>query len=257
MGLFNRFKKDDKKEKKPKKDKKVIPDDLEIDQDQLILKEIATNSKDRFERASAADQITDQYVALDMSKNIKDRAIRLIAINKVKDEDLLRDAAENSQYYDVRSFAWERLGENNKSIAEIVINTKKNPNVDEIFNKITDENTLKWIAKDAQDKRYRNASVEKINDSKVLYELVFEAKDSSIRKVCVDKDSFVSEDMLQKVAIEDKDESVKMAAVRKIKNEDNLVDIALNEDNAKIRSIIFDRKRNLTKHCIKFTKSRC
>ena len=131
MGLFDRFKKNESKKEKPKKEK-VIPSDLEIDEDQLILKEVATNSKDRYERAAAADQITDQYVALDLSKNIKDRAIRLIAINKVKDERLLRDAAENSQFFDVRSFAWERLGENNKSIAEVVINTKKNPHVDEI-----------------------------------------------------------------------------------------------------------------------------
>ena len=118
MGLFDRFKKDNSKKEEPKEEK-VIPDNLEIDEDQLILKEIATNSKDRYERAAAADQITDQYVALDMSKTIKDRAIRLIAVNKVKDEKLLRDAAENSPFFDVRSFAWERLGENNKSIARI------------------------------------------------------------------------------------------------------------------------------------------
>ena len=237
MGLFDRFKKDNTKKEKPKEEK-VIPDDLEIDEDQLILKEIATNSKDRYERAAAADQVTDQYVALDMSKTIKDRAIRLIAINKVKDERLLRDAAENSQFFDVRSFAWERLGENNKSIAEVVINTKKNPNVDEIFDKVADEETLAWIATDAQDKKYRNNAIDKINDADVLYDLVFKAKDSSIRKAAVLKDSFVSEDILQEVVIEDKDESVKMAAVGKIKNEDNLAKIALNEDNAKIRSIM-------------------
>ena len=72
MGFFDRFKsKDTKKEKKP------IPDNIEIDQDQLILKEIAINAKDRTERAVAADQITDQFVALDIAKNVKDRAIRL------------------------------------------------------------------------------------------------------------------------------------------------------------------------------------
>ena len=103
MGLFDRFKKSDNKKEKPKKEEKVIPDDLEIDEDQLVLKEIAINSKDRYERAAAADQITDQYVALDLAKNVKDRAIRLIAINNVKDERLLRDAAENSQFFDVRS----------------------------------------------------------------------------------------------------------------------------------------------------------
>ena len=59
MGLFDRFKKDNAKKEKPKEEK-VIPDDLEIDEDQLILKEIATNSKDRYERAAAADQVTDQ-----------------------------------------------------------------------------------------------------------------------------------------------------------------------------------------------------
>ena len=102
MGLFDRFKKNDKAEKKVK-----IPDKVEIDDDQLALKKIATTDKDRIKRAEAADKITNQFVALDMSKNVKDRAIRLIAINKVQDENLLRDAAENSQFFDVRSFAWE------------------------------------------------------------------------------------------------------------------------------------------------------
>ena len=71
-------------------------------------------SKDRNERAFAADNITNQYVSLDLAKNVTDRAIRLIAINNVKDKDLLWDAALNSKFYDVRSFAYERLGENNK-----------------------------------------------------------------------------------------------------------------------------------------------
>ena len=99
MGLLDRFKKSD--DKKESKKEKAIPDKIEIEEDQLMLKDIATNGKDRYERAAAADQITNQYVALDLSKNIKDRAIRLIAINKVKDEKLLLDAAENSKFYDV------------------------------------------------------------------------------------------------------------------------------------------------------------
>lgn len=231
MGFFDRFKsKDTKKEKKP------IPDNIEIDQDQLILKEIAINAKDRTERAVAADQITDQFVALDIAKNVKDRAIRLIAANKIKDENLLWDAAENSKFFDVRSFAYERLGENNKSIAEIVINTKKNKNVDEIFNKIVDEETLKDIAIEAIDKNYRRLSLEKIEDADILYDLVFKAKDSSIRKSAVNKENFADEDVLKRVVLEDKDEGVKIAAVKKIENEEILAEIATQEENAKIRS---------------------
>lgn len=103
---------------------------------------------------------------------------------------MLRDAAENSQFFDVRSFAWERLGENNKSIAEIVINTKKGAKVDELFEKIVDEETLKSIAIEAQDKQYRNAAIEKIENANVLYDLVFKAKDKSIRKSCIEKKIF-------------------------------------------------------------------
>ena len=113
----------------------------------------------------------------------------------MQDEDLLLDAAENSKFFDVRSFAWERLGENNKSIAEIVINTKKNKHVDEIYDKIVDEETLEWIAIEADDKRYRTSSVEKINDSDILYDLVFKSNDKSIRKACVLKDSFTDEEI--------------------------------------------------------------
>ena len=136
MGLFDRFKKN-KKEKKPKES----PKDIEIPEVELQLKEIAMNSKNRNERAVAANNITNQYVALDLAKNVKDRAIRLIAANKIEDENLLWDAAENSNFYDVRSFAYERLGENNKSIAEVVINEKKSEHVTEIFNKVEDEET--------------------------------------------------------------------------------------------------------------------
>ena len=134
MGLFDRFKNNDNN--KEEKKRKELPKEVEIDKEQLILKEIATNSKNRHERAAAADNITNQYVALDLAKNVTDRAIRLIAANKLKDETLLWDAAENSKFYDVRSFAYERLGENNKSIAEIVINQKKNSHIDEIFDKV-------------------------------------------------------------------------------------------------------------------------
>ena len=109
MGLFDRFKKNDKKERKA-----ISKDDVEIEEDQLLLQKIATTNKDRYERAAAADQITNQYVALDMAKNVKDRAIRLIAANKLTDENLLWDAAENSKFFDVRSFAYERLGEKMK-----------------------------------------------------------------------------------------------------------------------------------------------
>ena len=83
MGLFDRFKKD----KKDKKEKKVkeIPKDIDIPDVELQLKDIAMNSKNRNERAVAANNITNQYVALDLAKNVKDRAIRLIAANKLED----------------------------------------------------------------------------------------------------------------------------------------------------------------------------
>ena len=202
MGLFDRF-------KKKEKERKAIPDEVEIDEDQLILKKIATTSKDRYERAAAVNQITNEYVALDIAKTVKDRAIRLIAANKLKDERLLWDAAENSNFFDVRSFAYERLGENNKSIAEIVLNTKKNPGADEIFQKVQDEETLKWIAIDAIDKRYRKEAAEKIESEEVLKDLVFKSDDSSVKKIAINKDGFTDEDILQKIATDEKDEEVK------------------------------------------------
>ena len=55
MGLFDRFKKNESKKEKPKKE--TVPKDIEIDEEQLALKEIALNSKDRYERANAADQM--------------------------------------------------------------------------------------------------------------------------------------------------------------------------------------------------------
>ena len=59
MGLFDRFKKSNKKEKK------VVLDDVEIEEEELRLKEIAINHKDRIERAQAADKIpNDRWKSL-------------------------------------------------------------------------------------------------------------------------------------------------------------------------------------------------
>ena len=84
MGFFDRFKKDktDKVDKKEEK-KLNVPDDSEIEDSELLLKKIAMDSKNRHERAAAANNITNQYVALDLAKNVTDRAIRLIAANKL------------------------------------------------------------------------------------------------------------------------------------------------------------------------------
>ena len=67
MGFFDRFKKDktdksDNKEKSDKKEKEVreIPKDIEIPQEELLLKDIAMNSKNRNERAVAVNNITNQ-----------------------------------------------------------------------------------------------------------------------------------------------------------------------------------------------------
>ena len=166
MGFFDRFKKNknaNKKVKRVERKRKAIDKQPDIEESQLALREIAVNSKNRHERAQATDSITNQYVALDIAKHVTDRAIRLIAANKIQDEDLLWDAAENAEFYDVRSFAYERLGENNKSIAEIVINQKKNQHVTEIFEKIEDEETLKDIAVSAVDRKFRKLALEKID----------------------------------------------------------------------------------------------
>ena len=73
MGFLNRFKKDKKEEKKPKNIKSID----EIPQDQIDLKKIAMTSKDRNERAFAADNITNQYVSLDLAKNVTDRGAEI------------------------------------------------------------------------------------------------------------------------------------------------------------------------------------
>ena len=244
MGFFDRFKKNknaNKKVKRVERKRKAIDKQPDIEESQLALREIAVNSKNRHKRAQATDSITNQYVALDIAKHVTDRAIRLIAANKIQDEDLLWDAAENAEFYDVRSFAYERLGENNKSIAEIVINQKKNQHVTEIFEKIEDEETLKDIAVSAVDRKFRKLALEKIDTQEILESIAFEAKDNEIRKLAVNKGNFYNEDVLQKVAVEDRDDGVRIAAVNKINDESKLVEIAKNEENTKVRNVLLSK----------------
>ena len=46
---------------------------------------------------------------------------------------------------------------------------------------------------------------------------------------------FKNEDVLKKVAMTDSDSDVRIAAIKKISNEEMLVEIAKEEDNAKVR----------------------
>ena len=203
MGFFDRFKK--------KKTEETIHDeinneDVEIEEDQLALKEIAINHKNRHVRAKATSDIKNQFVLLEIAKTVKDRAIRLLAISKIDDQALLKDAAEYADFYDVRSFAYERLGENNKSIALIVINQKKSSKGYKIFNKIDDNKTLADIAIEAVDKKYRKEALKKIDDSKILADLAINAKDRQIRVEALKKSEDIDVEVLQDILQEDKDE---------------------------------------------------
>lgn len=59
--------------------------------------------------------------------------------------------------------------------------------------------------------------------------------------MAVNKGNFYNEDVLQKVAVEDRDDGVRIAAVNKINDESKLVEIAKNEENTKVRNVLLSK----------------
>ena len=155
------------KEKRLKKDKRTEEEKIRDE----TLKEIAISHKNRNNRVAAVMEIKSQDVLEDMI-NIKDRFVRTVVASRISDPDILEEVILTAKYSDARRIAYDQLGREENVFAEIAKFDRKSANRNRALDEISNEVILLDIAINANDKKIRLKSTEKIENNEVLAELL-------------------------------------------------------------------------------------
>ena len=154
--------------------------------DQALLIDISKFARSEIVRARAAEKLTDkkpaQEIFIEIAKNSKDKYARRDAVENIIDQAILAEIANNDEDIHVRIIAAAKLP-NQKELAEIA---KNNAYIDvrgEVIEKLTDQETLAYIAMNKTyiksggiyGDTYRNIramAIKKITNKEILTEIV-------------------------------------------------------------------------------------
>jgi hypothetical protein len=166
-------------------------------EDQQILIEIANTDKDPSVRRNAVDKILDQVTLCKIAQSDDDGLVRKGATLKITDQEVLYKIATGDEEFYVREAATQG---------------------------ITDENKLLKLVR--SNNPARSAAARKINDQKILTDLVFNDRGSVTREAAVRQ--IHDQSVLAKVLAQEKDHSVRLAIIKNITDQDLLNKVAGN-----------------------------
>ena len=144
-------------------------------------------------------EIKSQDVLEDMI-NIKDRFVRTVVASRISDPDILEEVILTAKYSDARRIAYDQLGREENVFAEIAKFDRKSANRNRALDEISDEVILLDIAINANDKKIRLKSTEKIENNEVLAELLKNTDDKEIINKIITKEGFNDQEILSRIA---------------------------------------------------------
>lgn len=151
MGLFDKF----RTPKWKHEDAKVRLEAVKELDDQEILAEIAKNDSDKDVRKEAVKKISNESVLADIAENDSDKDVREEAVERIGDESILLNLAQNEGNWDAR-----------------IKLTKLHPELDIDYNdlKNMDDNELINVIKNNPQNNIRVSAIEKLtNEDNLIY----------------------------------------------------------------------------------------
>ena len=104
-----------------------------------------------------------------------------------------------------------------------------------------DQNTLIYAVMHGKDSSARCAVLEKIVNIETIMGDLLDDKDPNVRLVLTEKIGIGEKDLLKRIALCDESKYVRCAAVRKIKDIETLIAIALNDQEEDVRNAAADQ----------------
>ena len=241
----------------------------------------AREHEERWVLGGALKKLTDQNLLADVAKNAAASPIRTAAIEKVTNQDVLADIAETDKDSKVRATALAKVDESHPVKQKVKQEMQQKIDADflktyegdrstceTVFARVTNQDLLADIAKNAVRASIRTAAVEMVADQNVLAKIAKTDKDSKVRETAIrkltdqnlladiaktDSDSDVrcaaienltNQMVLAEIAKTDKDDSVRETAIEKITDQALLADVAKNAKNWQVRAAVLDKITN-------------
>ena len=187
------------------------------------------------------------------------------ALNRIKNKDILRKVAMESGSISAIEWAAERVGDedlyfkivqrniknvNQKPFRQMIVKITKqdllyqlladiqNDQIRmEIIERISDPEILKKVVDSSTRTNERLSALKKIDHQPYLYQLALTDKDRRVSNAALDR---LNEEMLQKMVIDSNNDGLKMAAIRKIKDQQFLMEVISASTNERLRLAAFD-----------------
>ena len=203
-------------------------------------KEIAKTYGNRNNRIAAVMEIKSQDILEDLAMDNKDRYVRTIATSRITDPNILEELAYNAKYTDVRQLAFDKLGQVDNLFAVIAKFEKKGKDRLAAVREINDELVLMDVCINAKDQKVRLKSIEKIENNQILAEILKNSSDKKIINIIINKENFNDQEVLSKICLDCAyDKFIRAEALNKLdyqNNKETIKEIAFNEENEHVKN---------------------
>lgn len=152
------------------------------------------------------------------------------------DQKLLAEIALNIEFFPIRKAAIAKITDQS-ILVEIAKKADENTLFDVVYNpNFIDQTLLTETVKTKKDYLLRSIAIKKINDCKLLMEIINNTSEHwSVRSAAISAPNVVDKKLLEQIACSDKDYYVRSAAVKKITNQEILAQIAKNDKKKEVR----------------------
>lgn len=215
---------------------------------QAVLEEVALYDPELRVRKAAAKKVKNKVVLNRICLDpLESSLVKSAIIDKVDSQEVLEDVARDSKLcIDLRVSAIRRL-KNQEVLKKIVLNNSDPSLVKMAAIKcISDQEVLANIAKSDNSEEVRAIVAKKLENHDVIEMLALEGQTRyegyERRASCISK--ITSQDVLEKVALNDKYAVLRMAALKKLLSETVIATIAISDEESFVRRKALDMMSN-------------
>jgi hypothetical protein len=162
-------------------------------------------------RIRAVNKITDQNILLKVVIDDSNPYVQLAAVNRIADQDLLYRVVMDTEDKEVRRAA---------------------------FSKISDRDLINKLATESSDWEIRLSSIEKVTDQNILYKIVLQNPPNKELAAAVEK---CESENISKFINESIGQELKLRIIGFLKDQKQLTDIAIDNDDWKVRQAAFGK----------------
>ena len=200
--------------------------------DQATLARIAMEDKDEDVREAAVLKLTDQATLARIAVADKHSVVREAAVLKLTDQATLTRIAVANTYSDVREAARKKITD------QTSLAMWEKP---ELTRQVTDQALLADIAVEAGLSKVREAAVLKLTDQATLAKIAMEDKDEDVREAAISNPNLTDQTVLARAAVDEKRLTIRLAAIAKVTDQIFVRQWAENDPQAAIRQAAVTR----------------